>query len=343
MASGSHSIEEIVVLKFDMHTFTSNMTVDEVNNTDAKYGIPLDLYPRVPSSTMTMNKLSAYTIGIYEQYLEMEGVRVPFSTLLLGIIKHFRVHISQLVSLGLNRSTLFEIRCRSLGINPKVNIFSAFYKLNKQVHPGMLYEIGLTTIWKHVGYHPAFIGAEGNVVDDMFEFLKFPMASGVMIGRGTALRPYEVISQHTTALVATGTPIPDKTNYEKVVEHGDARIIAAKEKKKVNIIHSEAGGSNQALQSNENVDEEVANVAENKDNKVNSPHSDQHIKITSLGAGTHPSRVNVNGSTLPGLECEFLLLLPAGWNTFPGRNTVGDDVIGSFLFIVFEVFPGFCY
>ncbi|GJV48463.1 hypothetical protein Tco_1438675 [Tanacetum coccineum] len=29
MASGSYSIEEIIVLKFDMHTFASNMTVDE--------------------------------------------------------------------------------------------------------------------------------------------------------------------------------------------------------------------------------------------------------------------------------------------------------------------------
>ncbi|GJX12454.1 hypothetical protein Tco_0204212 [Tanacetum coccineum] len=213
----------------------------------------------------------------------------------------------------------------------------------RPVHPGMLYEICLTTIWKHVGYHPAFIGAEGNVVADMFEFLKFPMASGVMIGRGTALRPYEVISQHTTAPLATEMPIPDKTDNEKVVEHYDARIIAAKENRKVNTIHSEARGSNQALQSNENVDEEVGNVAENKDNEVNSPHSDQHIETTSSGAGTQPSRVNVNGSTLPDLEGEFLLLLPAGRNTFPGRNTAGDNVIGSFLFLVFEVLPGFCY
>ncbi|GJV97445.1 hypothetical protein Tco_1549022 [Tanacetum coccineum] len=64
----------------------------------------------------------------------MSGVMVPFSTFLLDIIKHFRVHIYQLVSLGLNRLTMFEIYCRSLNINPSVNLFRAFYKLNKQGH-----------------------------------------------------------------------------------------------------------------------------------------------------------------------------------------------------------------
>ncbi|GKE97876.1 hypothetical protein Tco_0021227, partial [Tanacetum coccineum] len=182
-----------------MHTFTSNMTVDKVNSITEQYEIPLDLHPCVPYSTMTMNNLLDDVIGIYEQYLEMSGIRVPFSTLLLGIIKHFRVHISQLVPLGLNRSTMFEIYCQSLGIDPIVNLFHAFYKLNKQgqwfsfechagkdppstgvraddirrlienvvdlrlVHASMLYEIGLTIIWKHVGHHPAFKDAERNV------------------------------------------------------------------------------------------------------------------------------------------------------------------------------------
>ncbi|GJW61340.1 hypothetical protein Tco_0110675 [Tanacetum coccineum] len=62
MASGSHPTEEPVVPKFDMHTFTSNMTVAEVNSIVDKYGIPFDLHPRVPLSTMTMNKLSADAI-----------------------------------------------------------------------------------------------------------------------------------------------------------------------------------------------------------------------------------------------------------------------------------------
>ncbi|GKC24688.1 hypothetical protein Tco_1026838 [Tanacetum coccineum] len=134
MSSGSHSAGELVVPKFDMHVFTSTMTVDKVNSVAKEYGIPMDLRPRVPSFIMTMDALLGSAIGIYEQYLELSGIRVPFSTLLLGIIKHFRIHISQLVPLGLNRSTMFKIYCRSLNINPTVNLFRAFYKLNKQGH-----------------------------------------------------------------------------------------------------------------------------------------------------------------------------------------------------------------
>ncbi|GKF95186.1 hypothetical protein Tco_0287921 [Tanacetum coccineum] len=66
----------------------------------------------------------------------------------------------------------------------------------------------------------------------MPEFLKFPRAGGVRIGRGTALRVNEVIEQHTTPPLLAGTPIPDKSSFQKVVEHGDERIIATKEKKK---------------------------------------------------------------------------------------------------------------
>ncbi|GJS67909.1 hypothetical protein Tco_0682474 [Tanacetum coccineum] len=220
MSYGSHSGEEPIVPKFDMHTFTSSMTKDEVSALAEEYAIPLDLHPRFPSPNVTMDKLPVGAI----------------------------------------------VYCRSLGINPSVNLFRAFYKLNKQghwfpferrvgkgghdkifnefcsslkyykdrfflidrraildampwrhhdsnvsdpppsevsvddvrrlcenvidlrpVHSGMVYEIGLTTIWKHVGYHPKFKDDEGNDAASMSRFLKFP------IGRGTALRPDEVI------------------------------------------------------------------------------------------------------------------------------------------------------
>ncbi|GJX68467.1 hypothetical protein Tco_0304194 [Tanacetum coccineum] len=134
MAFGSQIVGDVVVLKFDMHVYTSILTFDEVKNLVGEYAIPLDLHPCVPPFGLTMNRLLADKIGIYDQYLELSGVRVPFSTFLLSVIKHFRVHISQLVPLGLNQLTMFEIYCRSLEINPFFNLFRAFYKLNKQGH-----------------------------------------------------------------------------------------------------------------------------------------------------------------------------------------------------------------
>nr|GEU48110.1 transposase (putative), gypsy type [Tanacetum cinerariifolium] len=237
MSSGSQYVGDPVIPKFDMHIYSFVPTVDEVNRDK---------------------------MGIYEQYLELSGVRAPFSTLLLIMIKHFRIHISQLVLLGLNRLTMFEIYYHSLNINPNINLLYAFYKLNKQghwfsfecrtrkgghdkifnefytrlkhwkdhfflinrrsildaipwrhknssvadpsptgvragdihrlceniidlrsVYPAMLYEIGLTTIWKHVGYHPVLKDVEGNVATSMSQFLKFSMSEGSALARGS--------------------------------------------------------------------------------------------------------------------------------------------------------------
>ncbi|GKC41831.1 hypothetical protein Tco_1059553 [Tanacetum coccineum] len=57
MSSGSLSAREPVVPKFDMHTFTSSMTADEVTSMVEEYAIPLDLLHCVPSSVLTMNNL----------------------------------------------------------------------------------------------------------------------------------------------------------------------------------------------------------------------------------------------------------------------------------------------
>ncbi|GJQ90605.1 hypothetical protein Tco_0001744 [Tanacetum coccineum] len=90
------------------------------------------MHPVALTAEWTMDKLTDDFIGLYEQYFEFSGVRVPFSTLLLAVLDHFRVHISQLVPIGLTRLTLFELYCRSLHIVPSVNLFRVFYKIGKQ-------------------------------------------------------------------------------------------------------------------------------------------------------------------------------------------------------------------
>ncbi|GKF40664.1 hypothetical protein Tco_0124006, partial [Tanacetum coccineum] len=94
----------------------------------------------------------------------------------------------------------------------------------------MLYEIGLTTIWKHMGHHLTFKDGERNVATSMSQFLKFPMAGGVRIGKGPALKENEIIVQHTTPPLPSGTSILEKSDHQKVVEHEDERVLAAKRK-----------------------------------------------------------------------------------------------------------------
>ncbi|GJY08051.1 hypothetical protein Tco_0375105 [Tanacetum coccineum] len=117
-----------------MPSYESEMTPKDVKSLALRYGIPLDLHPVALMKGWTMDKLSDDMIGLYEQYFEFSGIRVPFSSFLLAVIKHFCVHISQFVPLGLNQLTMFKLYCRSLGIVPSVNLFRVFYKVSKQGH-----------------------------------------------------------------------------------------------------------------------------------------------------------------------------------------------------------------
>ncbi|GKC31498.1 hypothetical protein Tco_1038792 [Tanacetum coccineum] len=125
----------------------------------------------------------------------------------------------------------------------------------------MLYAVGLTTIWKHVGHHPVFKDGKGTcnvivlplfvyairslcfvltcfalsflVVTSMSQFLKFPMAGGVRVVKGTTLAANEVIPQHTTPPLPLGSQIPEKSDHQKVVEVENERVLAAKRKAQV--------------------------------------------------------------------------------------------------------------
>ncbi|GKE24177.1 hypothetical protein Tco_1435689, partial [Tanacetum coccineum] len=128
------SSKAVVLPKFDMHVYTSVLTSSELKAAIADYLIPVDLHPRLPPPGMTMDRLPSWYIGLYMEQLEQGRLRIPFSSFFLAVIKHFGVHVSQLVPMGVNRAILFEIRCMSLGIRPTVSLFRVFYKLCKQGH-----------------------------------------------------------------------------------------------------------------------------------------------------------------------------------------------------------------
>ncbi|GJW40292.1 hypothetical protein Tco_0066137 [Tanacetum coccineum] len=106
----------------------------ELKTLIATYDIPLDLRPRLPDSNFRMINLPAgdTAIGIYFRIFDSFGVRIPFSSFLLAVLKYFRVHISQLVPLGLSNAITFEVLCRSLSIEPTVTLFRVFQTLSKQ-------------------------------------------------------------------------------------------------------------------------------------------------------------------------------------------------------------------
>ncbi|GJW97733.1 hypothetical protein Tco_0179541 [Tanacetum coccineum] len=150
------------------------------------------------------------------------------------------------------------------------------------VHPVMLYEIGLTTIWKHVGHHPAFKDGEGNVAANMSKFLKFPMARGVRIGHGTALRPNKEAKDKTVGKRPGHVGTSGRTKKRKITplsmalseseakgssqgDYGTFHFVT-----RINTFNpvntdAEARGGNQALQSDGRVEEEAVDASNNNE------------------------------------------------------------------------------
>ncbi|GJZ50784.1 hypothetical protein Tco_0605299 [Tanacetum coccineum] len=118
--------------KKDMHTYVSRLKDTELETLIATYDIPLDLRPRLPDPNFMMINLPVgdTTIGIYSMIFDSSSVRIPFSSFLLAVLKYFKVHISQLVPLGLSKVITFEVLYRSLKIEPTVTLFREFQTLS---------------------------------------------------------------------------------------------------------------------------------------------------------------------------------------------------------------------
>ncbi|GKB04826.1 hypothetical protein Tco_0833021 [Tanacetum coccineum] len=196
----SFSAGDAVVLKLDMHVRPSVITSDEVKNLVVEYAIPLDLHPCVPPSGLTMNRLPVNKIDAMPWRHQVSSVADPPPT-------------------GVRAEDICQL-CE--------NVIDL-----RLVHPEMLYAVGLTTIWKHVGHHSVFKDSEGTgnvivlplfvyvirplcfiltcfalslaVANSMSQFLKFLMAGGVRVGKGAALAANEVIPHHTTPPLPSGS------------------------------------------------------------------------------------------------------------------------------------------
>ncbi|GKD84195.1 hypothetical protein Tco_1351034 [Tanacetum coccineum] len=115
-----------------MDLYHSRLNQDDLNDLIVKYKIPRDLHPRLPSKDFVMSELPNDAIGIYHRMFDFSSVQIPFSSFLLTLIKHYRVHFSQLGPLGVNKVITFEVLCRSLQIEPTVTLFRVFQTLCKQ-------------------------------------------------------------------------------------------------------------------------------------------------------------------------------------------------------------------
>ncbi|GJX44240.1 hypothetical protein Tco_0260916 [Tanacetum coccineum] len=215
MSEEDQTVDVMVLPKFDMPFYESTMSAKDVKCLAIRHDIPLDLHPCALIEGWTMDQLPDDMIGLYEQYFEFSGIRVPFSTLLLAVIKHFRIHISQLVpkqrhwfsfekrvGKGVGGKRHHDSDVNDLVLKDGFNVLDVqalterFIDL-RYVPSGLLFKGGLATTWDFPGFHLIFKDTGGNVVT-MPKYLRFPL-------------------------------FLDKTDHQKEVEVEDPKIVATRE------------------------------------------------------------------------------------------------------------------
>ncbi|GJR25444.1 hypothetical protein Tco_1101676 [Tanacetum coccineum] len=116
-----------------------------VNITDIKYvltqkgldifcqnfHIPDDVHPQLPSPNQTIHEMPVGKIGVYTRFFEYANFRLPLSTFLVNMLRHYRINMSQLFVIAAAKVSYFEILCRVHGIEPTVGLFRCFYVNSK--------------------------------------------------------------------------------------------------------------------------------------------------------------------------------------------------------------------
>ncbi|GKE77841.1 hypothetical protein Tco_1543961, partial [Tanacetum coccineum] len=79
-----------------------------------------------------MHERTARKIGLYTKFFDYANFRLPLSTFLVDVLRHFRINISQLFVIGAAKVSYFEILCRVYGVIPTVGLFRCFYVNSKK-------------------------------------------------------------------------------------------------------------------------------------------------------------------------------------------------------------------
>ncbi|GJU98515.1 hypothetical protein Tco_1327786 [Tanacetum coccineum] len=94
------------------------LTQEHLDAICAKYFVPEEVHPQLPSPDATMHERPAGKVGMYTRFFDYANYRIPFSTFFVSVLTHFRIPFSQLSVFGSAKVSYFEILCRVCNINP---------------------------------------------------------------------------------------------------------------------------------------------------------------------------------------------------------------------------------
>ncbi|KAJ0688689.1 hypothetical protein HanRHA438_Chr11g0494031 [Helianthus annuus] len=106
----------------------SVLTAKDLESFVETYKIPERFSPTLPgpddSAECTPDQIVLYTLSFSSC-----GVRYPLSPFKINLLRHFKVHFSQLHPLGFMRVVHFELSCVAVSGEPTIPLFCMFYKL----------------------------------------------------------------------------------------------------------------------------------------------------------------------------------------------------------------------
>ncbi|GJR63765.1 hypothetical protein Tco_1505927 [Tanacetum coccineum] len=139
------ALEASSLPKFDMHLYKSSLAETNVKWLTKCFGIPADLHPRVVSKGMTMDALPNDSIGLYAHYFQQGGLRDKFFLVdrrAAPIAMAWRHHDFSVADPFPKPS---EFDASDVAKLREVVIFL------RKPPPSLLYAVGLSHAWKHVG------------------------------------------------------------------------------------------------------------------------------------------------------------------------------------------------
>ncbi|GKB34273.1 hypothetical protein Tco_0879215, partial [Tanacetum coccineum] len=206
------------------------------------------LRPRLPDPNFRMINLSIgdTAIGIYSRIFDSSGVKIPFSSFLLVVLRYFKVHISQLVPLG----DWFSFAkhgdpapvCMEVAKSGLKLWKEKFFLIDRRAipfhmpwrHPdscitdkGVLVWSGLSRVWRNPMCDP-MLRRSDNTVMSIYDFLCMPSLDKATIreephGLDTSILGRVV--DHTTSPAPAGTAIPHASSEEIVVTRPDRKVV----------------------------------------------------------------------------------------------------------------------
>ncbi|GJX87057.1 gypsy type transposase [Tanacetum coccineum] len=185
------------------------LTQEHLDAICAKYFVPEEVHPQLPSPDATMHERPAGKVGMYTRFFDYANYRIPFSTFFVSVLTHFRIPFSQLSVFGSAKVSHFEILCRVCNIEPNVSLFRYFYTHNykngwfgftKRPNVRACYSKNLDSV---KNWNDHFFWVDEFVVPANARFSWF---SGSNIVKDRAPAPSEYNVEHINALIAQASP-----------------------------------------------------------------------------------------------------------------------------------------